>query len=586
MGVPGFFSWLLKKYENSNIISENINCIVDNLYLDANCLFHPQCFKVLSHYNKKKSNITIDALESGMMKRIISYMDFLINYVKPKNKIFIAVDGVAPLAKMNQQRKRRFKSVYDNKLKEEIDAKYNKQAYIKWSNSVITPGTKFMERLHNKIIEWINAKKFKQQIIYSSYHTIGEGEHKILQDIKKTNNKNNNASVIYGLDADLIFLALSSGKKNIFLLREEMFLKKNQRHQENKDAINVITDVAEPLNFVSIDITKNHINEYVSQYTHNKICYVNDFIIICFLLGNDFIPNLPSIEIKNGGIDFLIDIYIKTANYTHASLSYYENNKLQLNGIFLIEFLKNISRGEDYYFTNIFPSYLKRMDNRKYNTTKDEYEQEIWELENMKKFNIKYLSENDKVQLGKGKRDIYKFRFYEYYYGSVHNQTTQIHNMCIEYIKGILWIIEYYFNECCSYNWQYEFNHAPFASDLYTYISNYSNIDELINSQTYFNKTNIEIAITPFIQLLSVLSPLQNNMLPYKYANLMIDPHSPIIDLFPTKVKMDILYKDNLHKCSPLIPNIDVIRIAESVKNIALNAEEKQRNTITHELKF
>ena len=68
MGVPGFFAWLLKKYKNNNIITTNIDDIIDILYIDANCLFHPQCFKVLNFY---ENTINIDKLEEKMIKRIL-----------------------------------------------------------------------------------------------------------------------------------------------------------------------------------------------------------------------------------------------------------------------------------------------------------------------------------------------------------------------------------------------------------------------------------------------------------------------------------------------------------------------------------
>ena len=47
MGVPGFFAWLVRKYKTRKIIIYEVDNDIDILYIDANCLFHPQCFKVL-----------------------------------------------------------------------------------------------------------------------------------------------------------------------------------------------------------------------------------------------------------------------------------------------------------------------------------------------------------------------------------------------------------------------------------------------------------------------------------------------------------------------------------------------------------
>ncbi len=38
-----------------------------------------------------------------MIDRIIKYINYIIKFVNPSDNIFIAVDGVAPIAKINQQ---------------------------------------------------------------------------------------------------------------------------------------------------------------------------------------------------------------------------------------------------------------------------------------------------------------------------------------------------------------------------------------------------------------------------------------------------------------------------------------------------
>ena len=146
MGVPGFFAWILRKYKHNKVICDvnNATMKINTLYIDANCLFHPQCFKVIElipEWNK------LDILENKMTERIIKYIEYLIEKVNPKN-VMISVDGVAPAAKLSQQRKRRFRSLADLKLKNNIKRKHNKNISKEWSNIVITPGTEFMEKLH------------------------------------------------------------------------------------------------------------------------------------------------------------------------------------------------------------------------------------------------------------------------------------------------------------------------------------------------------------------------------------------------------------------------------------------------------
>jgi 5'-3' exonuclease len=102
MGVPAFFRKLIKKYK---ILRNNPDMPVRELHIDGNCLFHPSCFKVLD-FNKSETNQQI--LFEKMSERIIAYIDYLIQLTCPTDLVHIAVDGVAPLAKINQQRMRRF----------------------------------------------------------------------------------------------------------------------------------------------------------------------------------------------------------------------------------------------------------------------------------------------------------------------------------------------------------------------------------------------------------------------------------------------------------------------------------------------
>ena len=176
MGVPGFFLWLWKNYKKSSFVftkgklekekkDDDIKNTLEELesidyfLIDTNCLIHPMCFKILAENNDNSQDI----LEGKMINKVIEYIEELIDYVKPKKGVYIAIDGVAPVAKIKQQRSRRFKSVHDKELWDKIKNKHSKPLSNNWNNSAITPGTQFMEKLHNKIMSW--SKEQKLQII-------------------------------------------------------------------------------------------------------------------------------------------------------------------------------------------------------------------------------------------------------------------------------------------------------------------------------------------------------------------------------------------------------------------------------------
>lgn len=576
MGVPGFFAWLMKKYKNDKFIFSNIENNISSLYIDANCLFHPQCFKIL---NKMVDEKNIDKLEKMMIDRIIDYINYLIEYVNPRNLVYIAVDGVAPVAKINQQRKRRFRSAQDKIIYDDIKNKYGKKYNNIWNNTVITPGTLFMEKLHDGIMEYCSKKKKnKYKIIYSSYHTPGEGEHKILQHIK---NDDSNIKVIYGLDADLFFLAMASHINNIYLLREESHIQNNR--DDNAD-----DSIEENLCYVSIDETKNGFNNMVRKIFIDKIeassyninildientDFCDDFIFICYLLGNDFLPHFPSIDIKKGGLDIVIESYCDIYLSSGSNIVYFHNGEICVDYHIFCGLIKNLGDKENDFFKIILPDYNMKQ-KRKKCFSRDNYDREVWRLDNLIDIDI-----YDDIKLGQDNQNEWKFRYYEHYFHSTYYQQEIIDNVCKNYLEGLKWVTQYYFKKCDDWKWQYKYNHAPFISDIYHYIKS-KNID--INNIVFSSKEPLNC----FTQLLCVLPPAYSQSLPSDYRYLTTSYKSPIIDMFPSNVSLDCINKDQYWQCIPNVPYLDVNRIETAISNIKINKKDNSRNTIQSEYIF
>jgi len=587
MGVPAFFRKLIQKYK---IIRSSPDMTVSSLYIDANCLFHPQCFKELD-LNKDVTDQQI--LFNKMSKRIISYINYLIKLADPQDLVYIAVDGVAPLAKINQQRVRRFG--YANNYKHNVYRKHNIKFNDSWSNIVITPGTDFMADLHSVLKSYYDkyfdhdenkksTRKFK--IIYNSYLTPGEGEHKILQFIK-LNNKNSksksSANVIYGLDADLIFLAMASRISNIFLLRES-----SQFTHNNDDN----SSIEEELLYADIDLVKKFINEEYNKYyqdfinkdkviqsnifsddddnnynTNDNINndnnekkvevktydFVNDYIFICYFLGNDFLPHLPSIDINNQGLEIIQEVYMDIFEESGTNLiSINTDETININNQFLIKFITRLASLEDEYFRRTLPDYLKKVSHRRCYET-EPYKREIWNIENLKDVKV-----NDVIKLGYGKSDEWKYRYYSHYFHTDEHMEKTVKSVCQNYIEGLVWVSKYYFEKCPSWRWQYKYSHAPFLSDLAQFVKN-------IDCQKDIEIKSHE-PIDMYSQLVSVIPPAFSHVLPKSLQHLNSSKDSPIIDMFPLTYKIDMIYKTQLYKCIPLIPYLDIDRVQLAVK--------------------
>lgn len=544
MGVPGFFKWLLVKYKNKEFIKNKyeINCDFDSLLIDANCLLHPQCFKIL---NENPNLNNHETLENKMIKQCITYLDEVINFIDPNKEVYIAIDGVAPIAKMKQQRQRRYKSVNDKILFDNIKKKHNKEIPTYWNNSAITPGTKFMKKLTNRIINYCKELKEKKniKIIFSTAETPAEGEHKLLQYIRNSNN--DYKYVVYGLDADLIFLSLSANKDNIYLMRES-----NEINKNNKEIFNL----------VEIDMLKKCIIEQISEIMMkddlNEENIIKDFIFICYFLGNDFLPHIPSIDIKCfdknniNGLDLVLQAYANTFDSLDKYLIINENNTIKYNLEFLQLLLDYLSSFEDEFFKN-----LNNKDKRYYKINlSDSYEIEKNKIENLL-FKIE-----DNIELGKDNQDDYKFRYYKNYYNSEINQNELVKYSCYKYIEGLIWVANYYFNKCESWDWYFPFDHAPFVSDLADNLKRF-NLEEI-----KFNKESSPLK--PVEQLLCVLPNKSNYLVPKEYRWLMKDINSPIINLYPDSFEIDLLYKSKYWECIPILPNLEVDNVKNEVSKI------------------
>ena len=191
MGIPYYFYKLSQKYNNvvSNKKPEN----TDIYCIDFNGIIHNVAQELI--YEKDIVDVE-DKIIEGVWNKILHYID-----IYKAKKYIICADGVAPAAKMSQQRKRRYLSIYRNVID---DVHITKKP--QWDTNAITPGTQFMNNLNVFISKKIRYSTFSIDIIYSGSNETGEGEHKIFKKLKVENDYNN--IIINGLDADLIMLTI------------------------------------------------------------------------------------------------------------------------------------------------------------------------------------------------------------------------------------------------------------------------------------------------------------------------------------------------------------------------------------------
>ena len=296
MGIPLYFKNIINDFPDIISPNDTFHQEINYLFLDLNCAIHPCCARLTN--------------ENEMYDKIFDKILECIKLSNVKNKVYIAIDGPAPRTKMEQQRQRRLKSANEKKI---------------WDTNQITPGTKFMNQLNTFLKN--KCKDLPIPYIISDSNEPGEGEHKIMKYIDNLPQSSN--SVIYGLDADLIMLSMLR-KSNIYLLRE-----RTEFNIENLDTSYV---------FCNINLLKKHLIESIKKpyFKISNETILNDYLFICFLLGNDFIINSPSINIRYKGIKYLLDTYNTIQNEYFGRFYMIDKNKIDLNNFKLfISFQKN-----------------------------------------------------------------------------------------------------------------------------------------------------------------------------------------------------------------------------------------------------
>jgi len=204
----------------------------------------PTVFQMYVEHEK----IDFLTLEKELFSLITEKILNICGFVRPQILI-LAVDGLAPMAKILQQRKRR----------------YGKKTNSFFDSNCITPGTDFMDRLDSWIRGFLfrNKNRLAKKIIYSNYKVEGEGEHKIMNIFRQKDFPKLGNHLIYGLDSDLIVLTMGSELENPYVFR----------HKQE---------------FISTNVLKKWLLE--KYYLKNIL----DFMVLTFFIGNDFLPRMPN----------------------------------------------------------------------------------------------------------------------------------------------------------------------------------------------------------------------------------------------------------------------------------------------------
>jgi len=428
---------------------------VDWLWMDFNCLIY-HCLRRpdLRPYPGLEGK---EEWENDFLKTIVTYTQKVVGEVKPTKGVYIGIDGVVPMAKMKQQRMRRFKSSWlVEKGLAEGQVEGQKE---RWDTNAITPGTVFMGKLKRTLEEVARRKKW----ILSSSDEPGEGEHKVMGQIRELTKSG--SGTIYGLDADLIVLSL---------LTQDTMAKKGTtvdlwlfREQVEDGAIVRDSGGEEVFQLFSIGGLRDILKERVS---------IRDYCFAMSFLGNDFLPASLGLKMREDGHDVLLDLL--------RGKRLLKDDSIDMKGLELL--LRALERDEEMRI-GVFVS--KKMEHGA-RFVGLELGDENWPM-----------SEKEELCLMMGNRLRADWRSI---YRKVFLQEADVADTVRVYHEGLRWIWDYYRGKEVCYNWYYPWSMPPLWTDIGKGLGAVESVPIVVRG----------VDIQPVEQLCLVLPPASWDLIP------------------------------------------------------------------------
>jgi hypothetical protein len=332
---------------------------------------------------------------------------------------------------------------------------------------------------------------------------------------------------IHGLDADLIMLAMGTHVPNFYILREDLYDKNNEFFCIKIG--NIRSELAEMMRWES----ENHV--------FNCELAINDFIFLCFTVGNDFLPHIPSLEIIQNGIETILSVSRNVGSY-YGHITRVEGGCIIFNIIPLQLFFTSIA-GEE---KGILEEKLTKK----------------------KSYFPDHLLNNYARQLKGGKYEL-DIEGYREGYCQEHFKEESMEQICHLYLEGMQWVLSYYTRGVPNWKWCFPYHYAPPANILARFTQTFI--------QPVYGRT---IPTTPFQQLLSVLPPKSANLIPSPLNRLLLDEDSPLKVFCPDKIEIDLAGKRREWEGTVLLPIVDfsIVRDSYFEKIALLDQRELKRN--------
>ncbi len=481
--------------------------------------------------------------EGNLLTHLLGYIKRLVKYVAPTDCVYIAVDGVAPMAKIKQQRTRRFKSAVLAEKEARVKAEALGEVYEpkpRWDTNSITPGTDFMRRLTIAL----KGLKLTTKTIVSSSDEAGEGEQKIMNWLRSQKNSDYRDVVIYGLDADLIVLALmeiARTGRQVDLFREETEF----NGQVKSNAIG-----EEQYLYMNTNALANSLHQAWAPTNVPLSSFLYSFAGVMNLLGNDFVPHGMVLKINDEGIESVLEI-LKS-----KSLLLIDPTTMKYNRAVFEMLVAELVREEEH---KLIKGIRRKLNSRLGASAANSTDAVARAIAQMNDAPIEWAAEKSLVELKRVEgmdKQVWQLRpAWRSEYQKEGLWGADETNVCDTFCKTLGWTFQYYLGNPVAMSWYYPWLLPPTFQSLYVYLQKHK-------GDVFEVPPNTGKSITATEQLAMVLPATSFSLLPVSLQTLPTKyPHA-----WPSAWNYFSLGRRFMWECEPLIPLIQPSQIKKWIE--------------------
>lgn len=590
MGIPGLFAWLKAKYGNAILrkgliksirektqnptdrpVYKTIQLRCRTLFIDGNAALHPAA---------KDSDGEVDIIMINFTK----FLEEVLQITEP-HSLSCAIDGVAPVAKIQQQWIRRWLSARG--LKE--------SGPPKWDSALLSPGTPLMDKIDVELRKWFknNVNKLPKDVVYLPHRQNGEGEHKLFEEAnfvphaprmgdkstQKAQQHRNEVDVLYSPDADVIIISLLRSQ-NMFIMREKMEYEIEEREKDDEEEQEESKKKGiDKYHFLDVEALKRKLRD---DYDITP----EDFAVVVMFVGNDFIPATPLGYGVRDCLEISLNIYkklrdikskIKSKKGIVEEFRLFKDSKIHLDDFYI--FLDQLSKQEETLLLK------RRRRERNSQETTASY------------MNVGYtpipivethlLSRHYKIINGKDTLNMDAFRddYYNYILpgAELRGERGEVMlDMIDSYIEAFTWVLTYYTKGIRGINveWFYRYHYAPMILELKEVVK----LMKETQPERWIRKPLQKdgVLLNPLQQQIAILPIGTLNYVLYGTYEITQDfsdrVYKLLIDKFPEEAFIDVEGRNIPDKAIVILPFVDIERIriiADDLKREDISGTEK-----------